>query len=434
MRLAILCVILAITSLTWSASHALRRSADPFADAATGGTGGIPGRQGERTVPPFPWSHPIQVVADGSNRFAIELHRKLAPGNDNLVFSPFSVHTALAMAATGAEGRTLEQMEKVLHLPNRDSLPASGDMTRFYGTGSRPYELAVSNGLWGQRGFAWNRAFVALLDDRFAAGFHEADFAAKPETERLRINAWVAERTRERIGEIIPAGGVSENTKLVLANAVFFKGSWALEFDPERTKTEDFHRADGSDTDVPMMVQRSDFDYAEQDDFQLLAMPYRGGDLEMVVLLPRKPDGLPALEDRLTAETFLEWRHAARSWEVHVHLPRFRIEHGFKAIPHLASLGMTDAFDTSADFSGMIEEHAREPRLRVEEVIHQAFIEVNEEGTEAAAATVVTMGPVSASTQREFKEFRADRPFLFLIRDARHDTILFLGRLTRPGE
>jgi serpin B len=180
------------------------------------------------------------------------------------------------------------------------------------------------------------------------------------------------------------------------------------------------------------MAQHSDFDYAEQEGFQLLALPYRGGDLEMVVLLPREPDGLRALEDRLTAESLLQWRHAARSWDVIVHLPRFRIEHAFQANPLLASLGMTDVFDSSADLSGMIDDAAGRPRLLVSDVIHQAFIEVNEEGTEAAAATVVIVALSSPHQPPPPVEFRADRPFLFLIRDARHDTILFLGRLTGP--
>ena len=432
MRLTILGVILTITSLALAASHALRQSADPFADASSGENSRGGGKRGEQTIPPFEWSPPIQTIADGSNRFAIELHRKLAAGADNLVFSPFSIHAALAMTATGAKGRTLEQMEKVLHLPDRDGLPAAGDMSRFYSTGSRPYELAVSAGLWGQKGVAWNSDFVALLGDRFAAGFNEADFAASPETERLRINAWVAERTRERIQNIIPENALSKLTRLVLANAVYFKGKWALEFDPERTKHEPFHRADGSSIDVPLMAQHSDFDYAEQEGFQLLALPYRGGDLEMVVLLPREPDGLRALENRLTAESLLDWRHAARQWDVIVHLPRFRIEHAFQANPLLASLGMTDVFDRSADLSGMIDDAAGGPRLLVSDVIHQAFIEVNEEGTEAAAATVVIAARSSPHQPPQPIEFRADRPFLFLIRDARHDTILFLGRFTGP--
>jgi len=368
-------------------------------------------------------------VAAGSNRFAIDLYRQLRTDHENLFFSPFSIHAALAMTATGARGATLEQLVAVLHLPaDAEALLAAGDLGRFYAAADRPYTLATANALWGQAGLAWDEGFRTALAERFGTGFEEADFQNRPEEERQRINAWVAARTEGRIGALLPAGAVSELTRLCLASAIFFKGNWAEQFDIAATSPQPFHRADGPPAEVPLMHRRGRYDHARLDGFQLLAIPYRGQELEMVVVLPEAPDGLAAVEEQLTAEALLAWRRGGERIEVDLWLPRFRLDDGFDPVRHLEALGLIDLFKIgTADLAGM----TKTERLSVSRVLHKALVIVDEEGTEAAAATAVIANAPGPPPPKPV-EFRADRPFLFLIRDARHDTILFLGRFTGP--
>lgn len=381
--------------------------------------------------PPVAWSEGMARVADGADRYALEQYRLLADGAGDLVFSPFSIHAALAMTACGARGATLAQVRSALHLPDDDRLGDAGDLVRYYGSGDRPYDLAVASALWGQEGVAWQPDFLALLADRFSAGFREADFANDPDGGRQSVNAWVSERTSNRIPSLLAPGTITPLTRIVLANAIFFKGRWAGEFDPARTTMEPFHRADSRVVTVPLMHRKGRERHLAGEGFQLLTLPYIGGDLEMAILLPSSADGLPALETRLTPEALGEWTRTAEPVEVDIRLPRFRIEatSGTNMNGTLRTLGITDIFDPGAcDLSGMTTTE----KLVVSAVIHQAFVEVNEEGTEAAAATAV-VGNAPGPPPPKPVEFRADRPFLFMIRDAAHGTILFMGRLASGG-
>lgn len=404
---------------------------DTGARAADGRGGGREAAPRGAAGPPVAWSEETARVADGADRYALDHYRLLADGAGDLVFSPFSIHAALAMTACGARGETLAQLRSALHLPEGDRLADAGDLARFYGSGERPYDLAVASALWGQEGVAWQPDFVALLADRFSAGFQEADFTADPDGSRQRVNAWVSERTANRIPALLAAGTILPTTRIVLANAIYFKGRWAGQFDPALTTMEPFHRADAPDVTVPLMHRKGRERHLAGDGFQLLILPYVGRDLEMVVLLPSTPDGLPALEARLEPEALAEWTRTAEPVEVDIRLPRFRIERpsGTSMNGSLAALGIRDLFDLGAcDLSGMTAAE----KLVVAAVIHQAFVEVNEEGTEAAAATAV-IGNAPAPPPPRPVEFRADRPFLFIIRDAAHGTILFMGRLTTGG-
>lgn len=381
-----------------------------------------------RPVAPPPWSPEMQGVADGVNQFALDLHRLRATSGGNAFCSPFSLHAALAMTAVGARGTTLDELRGPLRLPEADGLVAAGDLARHYGAGSPGCELSVASALWGQDGVAWKHDFLATLDERFNAGFRTADFAADPERERQRINADVAEVTHGLIGSLVPPGTLTPLTRLCLTNAIYFKGSWLTTFDAEATSPQPFHRPDGSAEPVLLMHRTGTEAHFAGDGFQLLALPYVGGELEMVVLLPATADGLDALEARLDAAMLAEWRAAAGRVEVSIWLPRFRLRDSFNAVATLRTLGVAALFDTDrADLSGMTEAE----RLAVGAVIHEAFVDVNEEGTEAAAATAVIANLPSPPPPRRV-EFRADRPFLFLIRDARHGTILFLGRCVAP--
>ena len=379
--------------------------------------------------PPAAWSDAMVPVVAGSNRFAVDLYRRLRSDDQNLFFSPFSLHAALAMTATGARGATLDQLVGVLHLPaDAEARLAAGDLGRFYAADGRPFTLATANALWGQAGLAWGESFRATLAERFGAGFEEADFQGRPEEERQRINAWVSARTEGRIGTLLPPGAVSELTRLCLASAIFFKGNWAEPFDVAATSPQPFRRADGAVAEVLLMHRRGRYDHARLDGFQLLAIPYRGHDLEMVVVLPEASNGLAAVEDQLTAEALLAWRRGAERVDVDLWLPRFRLDDGFDPVSHLKELGLSDLFlPGTADLTGMTTTE----RLSVSRVLHKAFVLVDEEGTEAAAATAVIANAPAPPPPKPI-EFRADRPFLFLIRDAHHGTILFLGRFNGP--
>jgi len=405
-----------------------QRAGEHAERAAAGVTAAADPQRASATAPPPVWSEDLAAVAAGSDRFALALHRELAGEKGNLFFSPFSIHAALAMTAVGARGDSLGQLRATLHLPAGDRLAAAGDLARFYGAADRPHELAVAAALWGQKGVAWDPTFVSTLDDRFAAGFREADFAADAEGERATINAWVASQTRGRIGTLLPPGAVNDLTRLVVASAIAFKGNWATQFSPAATADEPFHRADGTDSPVPLMRRKGRERHFQGDGFQVLTLPYVGDDLEMVVVLPRERDGLAALEAVLDTDALAEWLGDAEPVEVEIRLPRFRLDHGFDAVAALERLGVVDLFlPGRADLSGMTE---AEP-LSVAKVLHKAFVEVNEEGTEAAAATAVISNAPGPPPPKPV-DFRANRPFLFLIRDAAHGTILFVGRYAGP--
>ena len=385
--------------------------------------------------PPLEWSNDMQTLADGNNRFACDLYGKLREDEKgNLFFSPYSVHTALSMTATGAKGNTRAEMVKVLHLPaDEGKVLASGDLGRFYGHPRTDYEFSVANALWGQKGFPWRPEWLAVQNDRFGAGFQEADFAANPDAERQRINRWVEEKTRDKIKELLEPPHVTSRTTIVLTNAIYFKGKWAEQFDPKKTRDGTFRLADGTTKTVPMMRKsEGKFRYGRTDDkanwddgVQILELPYKGDELAMVVILPPKPDGLRAVEKQLTAENLTKWLGGLKDLELDVSLPRFRMETKAELIKKLIALGMIDAFDGNADFTGM---STTSPGF-ISAVVHKAFVDVNEEGTEAAA-TAVVIGELSSD--RVKPSFVADHPFLFLIRDVKHGTILFLGRVEKP--
>ena len=229
-------------------------SGRPTTDPSDRGTTGGSGREDRAGGQPVPWSDDLQAVADGNNSFACDLYARLRDGKGNLFLSPYSIHTALAMTATGTKAATRDQMTKVLHLPADEAKAlASGDLGRFYAAGGKPYELSVANALWGQKGLPWRPEFLTLQRDRFGAGFQEADFAANADAERVRINKWVESQTRDKIKDLIQPGQVNELTRMVLANAIYFKGKWAEEFKPENTKDAPFRLAEGGSVPVPLM-------------------------------------------------------------------------------------------------------------------------------------------------------------------------------------
>lgn len=381
--------------------------------------------------PPKPPSPDMATVVEGNTAFAFDLYGKLGKERGNVFFSPQSVSTALAMTYAGARGETAEQMAKTLHftLPPERLHPAMGATIRQSPAGSKPpYELHAANALWGQRGYPFHPDFVGLTRKDYGAGLREVDFEGATEEARGAINQWVEKETREKIKDLVPSGALDTQTRLVLTNAIYFKGTWLKQFERKATREEPFFISAEKKQPVPLMHQNGSFRYLREPDCRVLEMPYTGGDLSMVVLLPERVDGLSALEQSLDAAKLKKYLSALREQKIDVYLPRFRMTCGAELKEALSELGMPRAFSPSqADFGGMV----REPKpLFISKVIHKAFVDVNEEGTEAAAATAVVVGEKSARPE----VFRADHPFLFLIRDLRTGSILFMGRVADPGQ
>lgn len=368
----------------------------------------------------------VAPVAEANTAFACDLYAQLRAAPGNLFLSPYSISTALAMTWAGARGVTETEMADVLHftLPQDRLHPTFGALQRSLETGATlgGYRLNIANRLWGQEGYPWLAGFLDVTRIHYAAELQQLDFRNAPEPSRLIINDWVEQKTEGRIEDLIAQGLIDPSTVLVLTNAIYFKGSWLSRFPADQTRNATFHVRPGETRTVAMMSQFGSFALASIDDLQVLSLPYTGKDLTMILLLPAANDGLAALEARLTPENLDRWLAAGRDTEVQVSLPRFRITAEFSLKDELAAMGMPSAF-SSADFSGMAE--GRD--LAISEVVHKAFVEVNEEGTEAAAATAVIIRETSAPL-----EFRADHPFLFLIRDEVTGSVLFLGRVASP--
>jgi serpin B len=370
----------------------------------------------------------VPALVKGNNAFALDLYARLRERKGNLFLSPYSLSTALAMTSAGARGPTLAEMTKTLHLPGQATLHPSATalIHQINGAGKkRDYQLSTANALWGQKDFGFLPGFLDLTRDHYGAGFREVDFVKDPERARKAINDWVERATQGKIKELLAKGVLDEEDRLVLTNAIYFKGAWATPFDKKFTKDQPFLLAGGEKIRTPMMVQELSVGYHDDEELQAVEMPYAGKQLSMVVLLPKKADGLPALEKSLSADRLAAVIRKLRVQDVDVSLPRFKMTAEFRLKETLTAMGMKISFTHVADFSGMAGES--KPRLFIKDVIHKAFVEVNEEGTEATGATGVIMKYVSKPP-----DFIANHPFLFLIRDRGTGSILFLGRVSDP--
>lgn len=375
----------------------------------------------------------VKAVADGNNRFALDLYGKLKKGDENLFYSPYSISTALAMTYAGARGQTAEQMAKVLHFdlpPDRLHAACGGLIEDLNEAGKKgDFQLSVANRLWGQKGEGFLTEFLGLTERYYHAGLSEVDFAGDTEGARKTINDWVEKQTADRIKELIASPNLLAGARLVLTNAIFMKTDWLSKFEKHETRNEPFFASGNKELKVPTMHQTGEFGYAEAEDLQSLELPYKGGRLSMVILLPREKQGVASLEQRLNPDTLNRWLTQSSDRKVEVSLPKFRATQAFGLRGTLTSLGMVDAFrGGSSDFSGISGGRA----LYISEVIHKTFVNVDEAGTEAAAATAVVMPGAAPVRPEEIPEFRADHPFVFLIRDRQTGAILFMGRVTEP--
>jgi serine protease inhibitor len=437
--------------------------------------------------PPVEISQPVTFAVEANRGFAVDLYRQLARENQgkNLFFSPYSMSAALAMTAEGARGETALQMGEVLHFPkesrrsgkdaewipwNHATIDAGlADLDKQYNA-ENDCELRVANALWGEKTYPFAKAYLDAIEKSYGTGHvTPVDFVHNAEAARELINTWVEDQTKDRIKNLIPPRYVDRDTALVLTNAIYFKGQWVEAFQANGTKDEDFFLEDGTKVRAPLMhhdvtgsasyaafngdgtvfnipftmAERSiqgggaggtkaPARYPDQDGFTMLELAYKGEKLSLIVLLPQAADGLPALEKMLTAANLKTWIGTLRRRRVDVFLPKFKLETSYEMKKPLIAMGMPRAFDyKSAQFSGMNANGRDE--LFISKVLHKAFVDVNEKGTEAAAATAVIMAKRAMVIAKPFTPiFRADKPFVFLIYDKHNGNVLFLGRMMKP--
>ena len=379
----------------------------------------------------------INTVVNANNQFAIDLYQKYKDmpeyeGN-NIFFSPYSISTALAMTYEGAKGQTADEIQAVFYFPKEDNIrrPAFAKIYNEINKEDRKYQLSTANALWAQKDYQFLDEYFSTTEKYYGSKISNLDFIKETEKSRLTINKWVEEQTNDKIKELLPKDPsvITPDTTLVLTNAIYFKGDWALKFDKNKTMETDFKISPLKTVKAQMMSltgKKARFNYAETEQAQILELPYKGDELSMLILLP-KEDNLDSLEDSLNIDQLNVWRNRLRETRIDIYLPKFKFETKYFMAKDLVDMGMQDAFSSSADFSGMTGKRD----LFISEIIHQAFVEVNEEGTEAAAATAVVVLKSCAVIPNIFK---ADHPFIFIIQQKDTGNILFLGRMMDPSK
>jgi serpin B len=374
---------------------------------------------------------------EGNSAFAFDLYQALREADGNLFFSPYSISLALAMTYAGARGETAEQMADTLHFlfPQKLLHPAFNRLElelRQRGEGAEGrdgegFRLNIVNDIWGQKDFKFLSEFLDVLAENYGAGLRILDFITEPEKSRRAINDWVSDQTEGRIKNLIPPGAIDELTRLVLTNAIYFNAAWQFPFEKHATRDGIFHLLDGDEVTVPMMRKTEFIGYVAGDGYQAIELLYDGGELSMVILLPRA-GRFEAFEEALAAQKVNCIIGRIERQKVRLTMPGFEFRSRFDLSATLAAMGMPDAFSGKADFSGMTG--ARD--LFIADVFHKAFVSVDEAGTEAAAATAVVVVPIAAVYPPPV-EVNVDRPFIFLIRDIETGTILFVGRVLNPN-
>ena len=370
-------------------------------------------------------------IIEANNRFAINLYSQYKSEEGNIFFSPFSISTAMAMVYEGAEGKTAKEIKSVFGFPKYDNSRRNqySNLLSEINKKDKEYALKTANALWAEQDFHFLDEYLTTVEKYYGGKTTNLDFKNEPDTSRLIINNWVEDKTNDKIKDLLPEDVIDADTRLVLTNAIYFKAKWLIQFDADKTSDEYFRVNPDKSIKVPMMQptsQKSTFNYTQNKDLQILEMPYAGEDLSMLILLPLDDD-IEALENSFTIEKLTEWKKSLRKRKVNIYIPKFKFETKYFLSETLSNLGMPTAFTNSADFSGM----TGSKDLKIDKVIHQAFIEVNEEGTEAAAATGVVMG-IKTSLRPPTPIFKADHPFIFLIHQKDTGNILFMGRVSNP--
>jgi len=376
----------------------------------------------------------LKLLAEAENAFMLNLYKQLAAGEGNIIFSPYSLYQALLMAYVGADGETARQMAEVLQLTQEDDFnhlvmnnlnqlltdPSASDL-------KNKFVFTSANAVWGQYDFAFQQSYLDQLAEYYGTGLRAVDFAQSEEA-RAMINEWVSEQTQQKIKELIPQGVLDAATRMVLTNAVYFKAGWMKQFEDYNTEKDSFYLLDGSVKEVDMMNIQDHFSYQVADGYIAIELPYEGGKFSMVVYMP-EAGKLHEFEQGLETSLLSDLTAKFGRGKVNLSFPKFKIESSLDLGGALSELGMVDAFDASlADFSKMTG--AKD--LMITNVLQKAMVEVDEKGTEAAAATAVVVGVTSMPVEEEPQVIKIDHPFLFFIRDVETNTTLFMGRVTNP--
>ena len=374
----------------------------------------------------------IAEVVTANNQFAIDMYQQIngksEQVDENEFFSPYSLSTAMAMLYAAAEGETKAQIQKTFHYPAPAILnPNSAALYNQFNKPNPDYKLATVNDLWTQQGLTLNKSYLDTVQRYYSSQVTALDFEGSPDPARQTINKKIAEKTKQMIPQLLPKGSIKSDTAVVLTNAVYFKGDWTLPFTAESTSTQPFYNAIGRASTVQMMRQQSYFDYYEDKHIQVVQLPYKGDDLSMLVVLPKLNHKLAMqqLAKSLSATKIKQWRSGLVRQEVNLHLPKFKLDARYQMKKLLADMGMPKAFNNGAEFNL----YADGPPIKLDEVYHQAVVTVDEKGTEAAAATAIVGMYTGMSYPAEFK---ADHPFMFMIKDNKTGAILFLGQVNKP--
>ena len=397
----------------------------------------------------------FDLAAKATNEVAVDIHRQLATGNENLCVSPYSIQNALAMTFAGADGETRTEMAQVLHFPNDASAVAASfaslqhsleemsaktaelvKKSKEFGGPSEPITLNIANRLFAQKDYDFRQNFLSLVKQNYGAAFEPFDFGADPAAATQYINKWVADQTRDKIRDLIPADALNKLTRLVLANALYLKAPWADPFSEKTTQPELFHVRGGASVNLPTMRKTARFGYAKREGFTAVSVPYSGNDLQFLVLLPDEINGLRTVESKITADVLAECAKL-KAQDVDLHLPKFKLEPPTIALAeNLQTLGMKSAFDIPRGSANFDKIAPRKPNdyLYISNVFHKTFIALDEKGTEAAAATAVVMMRATAIARPKPPpiEVKVDRPFIYAVQHVPSGVCLFLGRVTDP--
>lgn len=372
-------------------------------------------------------------LGDAVLNFSVDVYKQLMPKDHqhgNIFFSPFSISAALSMALGGARSNTAKELSAVLHVDADEVHSHFASVFSKLPDYATDVKFHIANRMYAEQTFPVLSSYVALLRDKYNATIKSVDFRNKYESVRQEVNSWVEKATESKIKDLLPSGSVDNLTTLILVNAIYFKGLWSSQFNSNYTRTSDFHLDTKNKTQVEMMFQVSSFSMGHFDDIEVeaLEIPYRGNKTSMVVLLPKDIEGLSKLEERLTASALSKLLENMRIYSnVKLYLPKFKLEHAVSLKATLKVMGINDFFGPAADLSAISDAG----KLSATDVIHKAFVEVNEEGTEAAAATAVTMVVRCARMPEKERKFVVDRPFMFLIRSRDPEVVLFVGSVRR---
>jgi serpin B len=367
---------------------------------------------------------------DVNNMFAFAFLSKIShQDKGNIFFSPYSISSAFSMVYEGARGTTADEMESVFHFIQDDTARKNyvNQINSELNNPSQQYKLDVANALWVQNDYPILPSYTNTLKQYYTANATNLDLKNDSENSRKIINTWVENRTNQKIVNLLPQGSINENTRVVLTNAIYFKGNWTNQFDPYSTSNQNFTTSQNNIVKIPMMSATTSFPYFEDNNIQVIKMPYQGGHLSMMVLLPKNND-LNSLVNSLSVEKLRQLNSNMTTESVSVYIPKFTLNTQYTLNDYLSSMGMPSAFSpTDADFTGI----TGNKDLSISTAVHQAFVKVDEKGTEAAAATGLTMEESSMLLTKNI--FRADHPFVFMIYDEHTGLVLFIGQVVNPS-